>query len=225
MSRMSRFTCCVVVLIAALLTGHARAQSPNPVKSKKTKPAAEEVISAKTPLADKQPGDAGVPAKPSYKLHKVLTPDEATSFVVNATKKQKVSEQLKVIKELRREKLAELERMEGTLERDYRILKDKKYDYKQEEKTVFLIEADAPRKSTYTIADEAEEKRFLRLLTAKKLTSGAVATLNLLILEKERELKSVEQQMNAQFNIVSSQNYFYQADVKALFLIQDPEGK
>ncbi|MFT7514982.1 MAG: hypothetical protein ACI9QL_004207 [Candidatus Omnitrophota bacterium] len=217
-----------VLMGSGLIVGHAQAQLSNLFKGKKSakveaKDQKPQVV--KAALTSAPAGQAHTAAsKPSYKFHKVLNPEQAEDFVTLARQKQQATEQMKVLKTLKEEKLGELSSVAAMLKRDYDIQDEQQYDYDRDIKEVFLMEKEARTTSAHMMKDDGDEARFLRLLTAKKLTSGVIATFKLVLVEKERELKAVEDGLNTRFEIIASEDYFYQADSKTLFLVEKSSG-
>jgi len=174
--------------------------------------------------------------KVEYVSLRTFKSDElAEEFLVMARRKQLTGEEQTVIARLLQEKQDEYAQIEQLLLQRYSVSAALEYEYDADQKMLFRKEAPAvepvpgtavlpdatQRRPVYEFKTPEGEQDFLQLVAAKRLTSNAVTTLKLLVLEKEKEMLAVDEQLKDRFGVLAEKNYYYDASKKTLFEVRD----
>jgi hypothetical protein len=171
---------------------------------------------------------AAPPAKPKVQYIPIKVfknAAEAEVFLDLAKRKQVVDEDATVLARLLTEKEGEQKELERQLLVDFGLRAEAEYEYDAEKKTVFSKRTDAQGGVTREVVREFKhpesEQDFLKLVAARRLTVNAIATLRLLVLEKDKEKELADQELERRFAVLASKNYYYDASKMTLYEVQE----
>lgn len=148
----------------------------------------------------------------------------AQRFLDLAYRKQVTEEDISVLSRLQEEKKTEFQKMNEQLASEFGMDAESEYEYDASTRELSMkpVAEGGELKLITTLAEKSREDLFLRLIAAKRLTSNALATLELLLLEKEKEVQLVDNKLLADYNVHEEKDYYYDAERRSLFLIVEP---
>jgi len=176
----------------------------------------------RAPVAAKK--DPRLPNTPgtSYKFfHQFEAADDAQAFLTLAYRKQMADGDVDVLERLQREKMVEFRKLNQQLKQEFEMEPERDYEFDPKSKEIRLVplEEDKPPSVHSTLSEAPREELFLRLFTAKRLTSSAHATLELLVLEKQREAQLVDAKLLEHYGVKVEEDYYYDSPNRQLYLI------
>lgn len=151
--------------------------------------------------------------------------EEHQHFVNALGRKQGLELQARVILDLLREKDQELTQLNLGL-KQFGIDPEKNYNYDPEIRTLSLIPtsatntAEAASSAPKVVLKDEQHPVFIRTVTAKNLTTTAISSLKLLALEKQQEIRSVNDALKSSYRVDSDKTYFFDDQKRTLYLVE-----
>lgn len=194
-----------------------------------------EVVEPEVPDGSLVPAAAKPAAPAQRRAHvRLAGPEDEQALVQLADSRRLREEEIRVLARMYAEKQGELARMNQQLLERFQIADDANYQYDAEAKTLYTLTAKPGaedlavagataaedlfiRTPHRTLSERDQELAFVRLVSAKKLTANELQVIQLLIKEKNLELRKVLGMLNQRFSIASDRHYEYDQEAQTLF--------
>ena len=180
-----------------------------------------------------QPGQQPTVRRPHYRVD---GPEMETTLLQLAESRELRRGEIVVLSRLLVEKQNELRRMDRRLQEVFGVDPSVTYQYDADSRCIYRLDTkegaeelaraggvDPEDLITRTIHRELATpdaaNAFTRLVSAKKITNNEIRVLQLLLREKNMELKKVETTLAARFSIAPDKHYEYDASAQTLFEI------
>ena len=228
----------IALVLVVAFSASALAQNPFRKKEEAREAARErlkeaeerQAAPAKAPAAAAQPAAQPAPAGGKdlvyVPMREFESAEQAQQFLDLAYRKQVTEEDISVLERLQSEKQTEFRQMNGQLQKEFNMDPERDYEYDADKKELTLkpLEKDGESTVLVTLDDKAREGLFLRLIAAKRLTSNALATLELLVLEKKKEVELIDAKLLDEYSIHAEKDYYYDAARRSLFQVVAKDG-
>ena len=194
--------------------------------------AADSAAPAITTVAQAQPDSQQQAVRRAH--YKVDGPETETTLMQLAESRQLRRGEIVVLSRLLVEKRNELGRMDRRLQDVFAVDPSVTYQYDADSRTIYRLDTkeDAEelaqseevnpedlitRTLHRELATAEAANAFTRLVSAKKITNSEIRVLQLLLREKNMELKKVETTLAARFSIAPDKHYEYDASAQTLY--------
>lgn len=137
--------------------------------------------------------------------------------------KQGVQKKMNSILVLRAEQVSALKQLSQKLADDFNIRPDGSYRYDTQTMTIYEVLSEARGTNAATgkvhlqIKEKAKERQFVLLLSGKKKTLEAIASMDFMVQEKRQAIGVYDARLNAGYSISKDRTYQYDASTKTLY--------